>query len=127
MFVEERVFPRAPGEQKLDVRMDYVVKDDKAVVYFKDEDGKELAHITVRLNRGSLHADFAGAKEDAERLASILNALGVQRQGEEQLRVVRHVVSKLHRRHTAPSMDGGYQEPSGGAPQTRAYRRGKET
>ncbi len=45
-------------------------------VRFKDEKGNEVAHINIRWDREKLRAVFEGAKEKAERLASILNALG---------------------------------------------------
>ncbi|MEM4493242.1 MAG: PaRep2b protein, partial [Pyrobaculum sp.] len=50
----------------------------KLVVRFKDEEGNELAHINVWWTGESLRAEFNGAKEKAERLASILSALGAE-------------------------------------------------
>ena len=49
----------------------------KLVVYFRDEDGRELAHIDVKWNGRNLYATFIGSKEKAKRLISILNVLGV--------------------------------------------------
>ncbi|RFA95838.1 hypothetical protein CGL51_06740 [Pyrobaculum aerophilum] len=45
-------------------------------VRFRDDRGSEVAHINIRWDGESLHAVFNGAREKAERLASILNALG---------------------------------------------------
>ena len=50
----------------------------KLVVRFKDGKGNELAHINVRWDGKSLRAVFNGAKENAERLALILSALGAK-------------------------------------------------
>ncbi|AFA38267.1 PaRep2b protein [Pyrobaculum oguniense TE7] len=50
----------------------------KLVVRFKDESGRELAHINMRWTGRELRAVFKGAKENAERLASILSALGAE-------------------------------------------------
>ena len=66
------------------VKIEHVVRGDKAVVYFKDEKGDELAHINIGLRRdGVLHAYFKGAKESAERLAAILDALGADAEARE--------------------------------------------
>ncbi|MEM0276145.1 PaRep2b protein [Pyrobaculum sp.] len=46
-------------------------------VLFKDEAGREIAHINIRWAGEKLRAYFNGTKEKAERLASILSALGV--------------------------------------------------
>ena len=45
-------------------------------VRFKDEKGSEVAHISIRWYRGALYAVFGGSREKAERLVSILSALG---------------------------------------------------
>ncbi|MCX8137850.1 PaRep2b protein, partial [Pyrobaculum aerophilum] len=52
-------------------------------VRFKDERGNEIAHINIRWNRYAFHASYGGAKEKAERLASILNALGASIEAKE--------------------------------------------
>ncbi|HII46452.1 PaRep2b protein, partial [Pyrobaculum aerophilum] len=43
----------------------------------------EIAHINIRWYHNKLHAFFNGAKEKAERLASILNALGANAEAKE--------------------------------------------
>ena len=50
----------------------------KLVVRFRNEAGDVLAHINVWWDRTKLHAVFNGAKEKAERLATILSALGAE-------------------------------------------------
>ncbi|MEM0484240.1 MAG: PaRep2b protein [Pyrobaculum sp.] len=52
-------------------------------VRFKDERGNEIAHINIRWDGESLRAVFNGAREKAERLASILNALGASVEAKE--------------------------------------------
>ncbi len=52
-------------------------------VRFKDDRGNEIAHINIRWEGESLRAEFTGAKEKAERLASILNALGASVEAKE--------------------------------------------
>ena len=52
-------------------------------VRFKDEKGNEVAHINIRWYHNKLHAFFNGAREKAERLASILNALGANAEAKE--------------------------------------------
>ena len=52
-------------------------------VRFKDERGNEIAHINIRWYHNKLHAFFNGAREKAERLASILNALGASVEAKE--------------------------------------------
>ncbi|AAL63574.1 paREP2b [Pyrobaculum aerophilum str. IM2] len=52
-------------------------------VRFKDERENEIAHINIRWYHNKLHAFFNGAKEKAERLASILNALGANAEAKE--------------------------------------------
>ncbi|AAL63662.1 paREP2b [Pyrobaculum aerophilum str. IM2] len=47
-------------------------------VRFRDEKGNEIARVSVRRDRKSLLAYFNGAKENAERLASILSVLGAK-------------------------------------------------
>ncbi|RFA97739.1 hypothetical protein CGL51_02145 [Pyrobaculum aerophilum] len=47
-------------------------------VKFKDDGENEIAHVNIRWHQKELHAYFNGAKEKAKRLASILNALGVE-------------------------------------------------
>ncbi|MEM0484879.1 MAG: PaRep2b protein [Pyrobaculum sp.] len=47
-------------------------------VMFKDEKGNEIAHINIWWDGKALYAKFSGARERAERLASILNALGAE-------------------------------------------------
>ena len=58
------------------VKIEHVVRRDKATVYFKNENGSEIAHINIGWDGHSLLAKFKGARERAERLAAILNALG---------------------------------------------------
>ena len=58
------------------VKIEHVVRGDKITVYFKDKAGREIAHINVGWTGESLLAKFKGARERAERLAAILNALG---------------------------------------------------
>ena len=58
------------------VKIEHVVRGDKATVFFKDEADREIAHINLRWDGEGLHADFGGSKEKAERLAAILNVLG---------------------------------------------------
>ena len=55
----------------------------KLVVRFKDGEGNELAHINVWWTGESLRAEFNGAREKAERLASILSALGAEVEAKE--------------------------------------------
>ena len=62
------------------IKVEHVVRGDKATVFFKDERGDEIARINIRWTGESLHAKFEGAKEKAERLAAILNALGADAQ-----------------------------------------------
>ncbi|MEM0485214.1 MAG: PaRep2b protein, partial [Pyrobaculum sp.] len=57
--------------------------DPWVVVKFRDERGYEVAHINIRWNRNELLAIFGGAKEKAERLASILSALGASVEAKE--------------------------------------------
>jgi len=52
-------------------------------VRFKDERENEIAHINIRWYHNKLHAFFNGAREKAERLASILNALGASVEAKE--------------------------------------------
>ncbi|MEM0484932.1 MAG: PaRep2b protein, partial [Pyrobaculum sp.] len=52
-------------------------------VRFKDDRGSEVAHINIRWYHNKLHAFFNGAREKAERLASILNALGANAEAKE--------------------------------------------
>ncbi|WP_333639005.1 PaRep2b protein [Pyrobaculum aerophilum] len=91
----------------------------KLIVRFKDKSGRELAHINVGWDGESLRAVFNGARENAERLASILNALGAAAEARqhgrdwrvvlytdsitairraEWLEAVRILVEELHRR-----------------------------
>ena len=63
------------------LRIEYTLYSPQGVdpwveVRFKDERENEIAHINIRWDGESLRAVFNGAKEKAERLASILNALG---------------------------------------------------
>ena len=58
------------------IRIEHRLIDDGVVVWFKDEKGNELAHINVGWDGESLRAVFNGAKEKAERLATILSAFG---------------------------------------------------
>ncbi|AFA38660.1 PaRep2b protein [Pyrobaculum oguniense TE7] len=60
------------------IRIEHRLIGDGVVVWFKDESGRELAHINVGWDGESLYAEFGGAKEKAERLALILNALGAE-------------------------------------------------
>ena len=91
----------------------------KLVVRFKDEKGNELAPVNVRWDSTSQRADFKGARENAERLASILNALGAEAEARqygkywyidlytdsitairrpEWIEAVRDLVEELHKR-----------------------------
>ncbi|AFA40143.1 PaRep2b protein [Pyrobaculum oguniense TE7] len=56
----------------------YVLRGEKLTVYFKDGEGNELGRINMGWDGESLRAVFGGAREKAERLASILNALGAK-------------------------------------------------
>ena len=62
------------------IRIEHELREEegkpKLVVRFKDGKGNELAHINVWWDGRSLCAVFGGAKENAERLASILSTLG---------------------------------------------------
>ncbi|AFA40822.1 PaRep2b protein [Pyrobaculum oguniense TE7] len=62
------------------IRIEHELREEKGkpklVVRFKDGKGNELTHINVGWDGESLRAVFNGAKEKAERLASILSALG---------------------------------------------------
>ncbi|MEM4792843.1 MAG: PaRep2b protein [Pyrobaculum sp.] len=60
------------------VKISYVLRGEKLTVYFNDEKGNELAHINVGWDGKSLCANFHGTKEKAERLASVLSALGAK-------------------------------------------------
>ncbi|MEM4438942.1 MAG: PaRep2b protein [Pyrobaculum sp.] len=53
-------------------------------VRFKDDRGSEVAHINIRWDQKKLHAYFRGVREKAERLASILNALGASVEAKER-------------------------------------------
>ena len=55
----------------------------RLVIRFKDESGRELAHINVWWDGESLRAKFDGARERAERLASILSALGAEAEAKQ--------------------------------------------
>ena len=57
--------------------------DPRVEVRFKDEAGREIAHINVGWTGESLLAYFGGAREKAERLAAILNALGAEVEARE--------------------------------------------
>ncbi|AFA38847.1 PaRep2b protein [Pyrobaculum oguniense TE7] len=101
------------------IRIEHRLIGDGVVVWFKDEKGNELAHINVRWDGRSLRAVFNGAKENAERLALILNALGAAAEAKkygnewyvelttdsitairrpEWLEAVKALVEELHRR-----------------------------
>ncbi|RFA95761.1 PaRep2b protein [Pyrobaculum aerophilum] len=88
-------------------------------VRFRDDRGNEIAHINIRWNRYAFYAYFNGAKEKAERLASILSALGANAEAKEHggswyvqlttdsitairraewLEAVKALVEELHRR-----------------------------
>ncbi|AFA40186.1 PaRep2b protein [Pyrobaculum oguniense TE7] len=60
------------------IRIEHRLVSDGVVVWFKDEAGNELDHINVRWDGESLRAVFKGARENAERLATILSALGAE-------------------------------------------------
>jgi len=57
--------------------------DTRVKVRFKDERGNEVAHINIRWHRNELRAFSASVREKAERLASILNALGASVEAKE--------------------------------------------
>ena len=70
------------------LRIEYTLYSPQGVdpwveVRFKDERGNEVAHINIRWYHNKLHAFFNGAREKAERLASILNALGANAEAKE--------------------------------------------
>ncbi|WP_333639182.1 PaRep2b protein [Pyrobaculum aerophilum] len=52
-------------------------------VRFRDDRGDEIAHINIRWHRNELRAFSASVREKAERLASILNALGASVEAKE--------------------------------------------
>ncbi|MGK0549181.1 MAG: PaRep2b protein [Pyrobaculum sp.] len=64
------------------IRIEHELREEegkpKLVVRFKDGKSNELAHINVGWDGKSLRAVFGGARENAERLASILSALGAE-------------------------------------------------
>ncbi|RFA93304.1 PaRep2b protein [Pyrobaculum aerophilum] len=106
------------------LRIEYTLYSPQGVdpwveVRFRDDRGSEVAHINIRWDQNKLHAHFAGVREKAERLASILSALGagaeVREYGKywrirlttdsitairraEWLEAVRALVEELHRR-----------------------------
>ncbi|WP_333638975.1 PaRep2b protein [Pyrobaculum aerophilum] len=70
------------------LRIEYTLYSPQGVdpwveVRFKDGRENEIAHINIRWDGESLRAVFNGAKEKAERLASILNALGASVEAKE--------------------------------------------
>ncbi|WP_258871793.1 PaRep2b protein [Pyrobaculum aerophilum] len=88
-------------------------------VKFRDDKGDEVAHINIRWHQKVLYAYFTGVREKAERLASILNALGANAEAKEHggywyvnlytdsitairrkewLEAVRALVEELHKR-----------------------------
>ncbi len=85
----DHVFKKLEGirkyvEEYVDkVRIEHVLHGDKVTVMFKDERGNEIAHVSIRWNGEELHAYFTGAKENAKRLTSILNALGAEVEAKE--------------------------------------------
>ncbi|WP_258870422.1 PaRep2b protein [Pyrobaculum aerophilum] len=63
------------------LRIEYTLYSPQGVdpwveVRFRDDRGSEVVHINIRWHRKMLYAYFKGAREKAERLASILSALG---------------------------------------------------
>ena len=60
------------------IRIEHKLIGDGVVVWFKDERGNEIAYINIGWDGRSLRAKFEGAKENAEQLAAILNALGAE-------------------------------------------------
>ncbi|MEM3836071.1 PaRep2b protein [Pyrobaculum sp.] len=110
------------------IKIEYALQGNKATVVFRDERGDEVARINIRWDGKSLHAYFDGSKESAERLASILNALGADAEAKkyggrwhvelttgsiaairraEWLEAVRSLVEALH---ASGVIDGGRKE-----------------
>ncbi|MEM0484029.1 MAG: PaRep2b protein, partial [Pyrobaculum sp.] len=90
----DRIFNKLEGIRKYveeyvnKLRIEYTLYSPQGVdpwveVRFKDEKGNEVAHINIRWDGESLHAVFNGVREKAERLASILNALGAEAEAKE--------------------------------------------
>ncbi|MEM1636383.1 PaRep2b protein [Pyrobaculum sp.] len=69
------------------LRIEHELKEEngkpKLVVYFKDRAGRELAHINMGWDVDKLRAVFKGARENAERLATILSALGAEAEAKQ--------------------------------------------
>ena len=70
-------------ERAKSVKIEYGLFGNSAVVFFKDDKGEELARINIWWTGEKLHAKFKGARERAERLAAILNALGADVEAKE--------------------------------------------
>ncbi|MEM0277521.1 PaRep2b protein [Pyrobaculum sp.] len=113
------------------IRIEHELREEggkpKLVVRFKDGAGNVLAYINVRWDGRRLHADFNGAKENAERLASILSALGAEvearQYGKEWARGADH---RLHHGHPPRGVAGGGEGSCGGASPTRRDKQREE-
>ncbi|AAL63568.1 paREP2b [Pyrobaculum aerophilum str. IM2] len=80
----DHVFKKLEGIRKYvesyvdKVRIEHILRGDKVTVVFKDERGDEIAHINIRWDGESLHANFEGMRKRAEQLVSILSAMGAK-------------------------------------------------
>ena len=83
LFKKTQKLRRYVEEYVKSIRIEHIIRGDKATVYFRDEAGNEIAHINIRWNGRSLLAYFNGARKTAERLTAVLNALGASAEARE--------------------------------------------